>query len=75
MTLVGRKESCDFRVDEEGVAEMHCVFALTDDLVLLRDLETGRTHVNGQAVRRAVLLENDLLRIGESRFWVRYEKG
>ncbi len=73
MTLLGRKDGCDIEVEGEGVADVHCVFALADGLLLLRDLDTDRTWVNGQAVRRAVLLPDDLLSIGNSRFRVRYD--
>ena len=72
MTLVGEKADCDLRLEGEGVAYLHCVIALADDLALLRDLDTGRTRVNGQRVGRAVLLHNDTLTIGSCGFRVQY---
>jgi predicted component of type VI protein secretion system len=73
MTLVGRKADCDFPLQGDEVAELHCVFALVDGMLLLRDLDTDAVCVNNQRVRRAVLLHNDIVRIGSSEFRVRYE--
>ncbi len=75
MTLVGRSEECDFRLEAEGVADLHCVLARNDGLLLLRDLGTDSTRVNGQSIRRAVLLANDQLALANSRFQVCYETG
>ena len=73
MVLVGSKSDCDIRIEGEGVPAMCCVVALTDDLVLLRDLDTDAIRVNGQRLRRAVLLPDDRLSIGSREFLVRYE--
>jgi hypothetical protein len=73
MTLVGRKADCDLPLNAHGVADLHCVLAISDGLVLLRDLDTDRVHVNGQRVRRAVLLHNDVVRFGGWEFRVHYE--
>jgi hypothetical protein len=70
LTLVGSKEGCDFRVQGEEVAPVCCVLALSDGLLLLRDLETDSLRVNGQRVRRAILLPNDRLTIGNREFRV-----
>jgi pSer/pThr/pTyr-binding forkhead associated (FHA) protein len=71
MTLVGRKEECDLRLDHKSVSKMHCVIVKTDGLLLLRDLgSTNGTRVNGQRVRRAALLPNDQLTIAGYKFRV-----
>src|ERR687884_156351 len=71
MTLVGRKEDCDLRLDHKSVSKMHCVIVKTDGLLLLRDLgSTNGTRVNGQRVRRAALLPNDQLSIANYKFRV-----
>jgi predicted component of type VI protein secretion system len=75
LALVGRSEACDWRLEDEGVADVHCVLAQADNLLLLRDLGTGCTRVNGQRVRRAVLLQNDQLTLASSSFRVDYEEG
>src|SRR5947199_1345304 len=69
LTLVGRKEECDLRLDHKSVSKMHCVIVKTDGLLLLRDLgSTNGTRVNGQRVRRAALLPNDQLSIAGYKF-------
>src|SRR5436305_10649043 len=76
MTLVGRKEECDVRLDHKSVSKMHCVIVKTDGLLLLRDLgSTNGTRVNGQRVRRAALLPNDQIAFASLRFRVHLGPG
>ncbi len=71
MTLVGRREDCDLRLDHKSVSKLHCVLVKTDGLLLLRDLgSTNGTRVNDQRVRRAALLPNDKLTIAGHSFRV-----
>src|ERR1700722_11665339 len=71
MTLIGRQEECDVRLDHKSVSKMHCVLVKTDGLLLLRDLgSTNGTRVNGTRVRRAALLPNDQLTIANFKFRV-----
>src|SRR6195256_557545 len=71
MTLIGRQEDCDFRLDHKSVSKMHCVVVKTDGLLLLRDLgSTNGTRVNGTRVRRAALLPNDKLSVANFHFRV-----
>ncbi len=71
MTVVGRKEDCDLRLDHKSISKMHCVIVKTDGLLLLRDLgSTNGTRVNGQRVRRAALLPNDQLTIAGFKYRV-----
>jgi predicted component of type VI protein secretion system len=71
MTLVGRKEDCDLRLDHKSVSKLHCVIVKTDGLLLLRDLgSTNGTRVNGQRVRRAALLPNDQVMVASFKFRV-----
>ena len=73
LTLVGRTETCDVRLEHKSVSKMHCVFVKTDGLLLLRDLgSTNGTRVNGQRVRRAALLPNDLVAIACFKFRVAF---
>jgi len=72
LTLVGRNEDCDVRLDHRGVSKLHCMLVKTDGLVLVRDLgSTNGTRVNGQRVRRAALLPNDHLAIATFRYQVK----
>jgi pSer/pThr/pTyr-binding forkhead associated (FHA) protein len=71
LTLVGRKEDCDLRLDHKSVSKLHCVLVKTDGLLLVRDLgSTNGTRVNGQRVRRAALLPNDQVAIANYKFRV-----
>jgi predicted component of type VI protein secretion system len=69
MTLVGRGEECDLRLQHKSISKIHCVLVKTDGVLLLRDLgSTNGTRVNGTRVRRAVLLPNDKLSIANRHF-------
>src|SRR5208282_1625649 len=71
MTLVGRKEDSDLRLDHKSVSKLHCIIVKTDGLLLLRDLgSTNGTRVNGQRVRRAALLPNDQVAFANIKFRV-----
>ena len=71
LTLVGRKEDCDLRLDHKSVSKLHCVLVKTDGLLLVRDLgSTNGTRVNGQRIRRAALLPNDQVTIAGFKFRV-----
>ena len=71
MTLVGRKEDCDVRLDHKSVSKLHCVIVKADGAVMIRDLgSTNGTRVNGTRVRRAVLLPNDKLSIANFHYKV-----
>jgi pSer/pThr/pTyr-binding forkhead associated (FHA) protein len=71
LTVVGRREECDLRLDHKSVSKLHCVIVRTDGLLLLRDLgSTNGTRVNGQRVRRAALLPNDQVSIANRKFRV-----
>ena len=73
MTLFGRDEDCDVRLDHKSVSKLHCVVVKTDGLLLLRDLgSTNGTRVNGQRVRRAALLPNDTLSVANLKFVVKF---
>src|SRR5437870_1168532 len=73
LTLVGRKEECDLRLDHKSVSKLHCVIVKTDGLLLLRDLgSTNGTRVNGQRIRRAALLPNDKLTIANFSFKIAF---
>src|SRR5262249_33239621 len=56
LTVIGRKDDCDLRLDHKSISKQHCVIVKTDGLLLLRDLgSTNGTRVNGQRIRRAAL--------------------
>jgi pSer/pThr/pTyr-binding forkhead associated (FHA) protein len=76
LSIVGRKEDCDVRVDHKSVSKQHCVLVKSDGLVFVRDLgSTNGTRVNGQRVRRAALLPNDQVSFASIRFKVHLGPG
>jgi pSer/pThr/pTyr-binding forkhead associated (FHA) protein len=73
MTLFGRDEECDVHLDHKSVSKLHCVIVKTDGVLLLRDLgSTNGTRVNGQRVRRAALLPNDILSVAHLKYTVKF---
>src|SRR5437588_12906934 len=71
LTLVGRREDCDLRLEHKSVSKLHCVIVKSDGMLMLRDLgSTNGTRVNGQRVRRAMLLPDDQLQIASYKFRV-----
>jgi pSer/pThr/pTyr-binding forkhead associated (FHA) protein len=76
ITLVGRREECDLRLDHKSISKMHCILVKTDGLLLVRDLgSTNGTRVNGQRVRRAALLPNDQISIASCKYRVQLGPG
>lgn len=73
LTLFGRDEDCDVRLDHKSVSKIHCVVVKTDAGLLLRDLgSTNGTRVNGQRVRRAALSPNDTLAVANLKYVVKF---
>ena len=73
LTLFGRDEDCDVRLDHKSDSKLHCVIVKTDGVLLLRDLgSTNGTRVNGQRVRRAALSPNDTLAVANLKFVIKF---
>jgi hypothetical protein len=71
LTLVGRREDCDLRLEHKSVSKTHCVIVKSDGMLMVRDLgSTNGTRVNGQRVRRAMLLPDDEVHIATCKFKV-----
>src|SRR5947209_6107387 len=72
LTMIGRAEGCDVRLNVEGVSPLHCVLVHTPAGLLVRDLtsESG-TLLNGDPVGLSVLRDADLLAVGPFRFRLR----
>src|SRR5437763_8731440 len=73
LTLFGRDEDCDTRLDHKSISKLHCIVVKTDGLLLVRDLgSTNGTRVNGQRIRRAARLPNDQISIANLAFQVKF---
>jgi pSer/pThr/pTyr-binding forkhead associated (FHA) protein len=65
ISVVGRREFCDIRIDHATISKRHCILVKTAGLLILRDLATTNgTKVKGQRVRWAALLPGDKVTIG-----------
>lgn len=72
LTLVGRDDGCDVRIDHKSVSKLHCVLVVSDGVLLVRDLgSTNGTRVNGQRVRRATVLPDDQLAVAAFKYQFR----
>lgn len=69
LTLVGRSEETDLKLDHKSVSKLHCVLVRTPEGLMVRDLgSTNGTRINGQRVRRGALLNEDLLNLAHFTF-------
>ena len=76
LTVGGRQEDCDLRLDHKSISKFHCVIVRMENTLLLRDLgSTNGTMVNGKRIRRATLKNNDRLNIANLPFKVQISIG
>lgn len=69
MTLVGRSQEADLKLDHKSVSKLHCVLVRLGDGLLVRDLgSTNGTRINGQRVRRGALVTDDVLNLAHYTF-------
>ncbi|MFC1690288.1 FHA domain-containing protein [Pseudomonadota bacterium] len=71
VSLIGRADDCNLRIDQEGVAPRHAEIRENDDgsLVLTNIDATAETLLNGEAIQQASLASGDEIRIANCR-WV-----
>ncbi|KAJ1869063.1 antigen identified by monoclonal antibody Ki-67 [Coemansia sp. RSA 990] len=73
--VIGRKETCDIRMQKPQVSKMHCVIRAVGKDVVLRNYGENGTSINNQAVplgKQHILKHNDVITIvGRS---LRYER-
>ena len=71
LTLVGRSEEADLKLDHKSVSKLHCVLVRSSEGLLVRDLgSTNGTRINGQRVRRGALIHDDVLNLAHYSFRV-----
>jgi pSer/pThr/pTyr-binding forkhead associated (FHA) protein len=72
MTL-GRRESCDIRLNFPNISSIHCEFTFQDGYWFIKDLNsTNGVKVNGSRIFRKVLLPGDELTIGKKKYVIHY---
>jgi len=73
---IGRAEGNEIRLDDDAVADRHCVMEVSDGRRMIRDLDsrTG-TLVNGIPVRERELAKGDEITIGNSTFLLSVDAG
>ena len=70
---IGREEGNVLRLNDERVSRYHAKIQHDEGDTILTDLDsTNGTRVNGQRVRRAALLPNDLLAIAAFRYQLKF---
>jgi hypothetical protein len=68
LTLIGRAEGCDIRLNVDGVEPLHCALVNTPQGLVLRDLGGEGTLVNGAPPDAAPLQDGATLAVGPFRF-------
>lgn len=72
LRIGGFRRGRDILIDDEKISRKHAMFFLDDDGPSVVDLlSTNGTHVNGQRVSDADLVDGDIVNVGRTRFIVR----
>jgi len=65
MTVIGRREDCDFRIPLGDVSRKHCRLIKDDGTLRIEDLGSSNgTFINGERVQQAELHAGDTLQVG-----------
>lgn len=71
--LVGRRSSCDIKLDFQNVSSHHCEFELKEGYWYIRDLGSSNgIKVNGERCESHVLTPGDEVQIAKHRFRIEY---
>jgi pSer/pThr/pTyr-binding forkhead associated (FHA) protein len=74
LTVVGRREDCDFRIPLGEISRKHCRLIRDGDTLRIEDLGSSNgTYHNGNRVQEAVLQPGDTLQIGPVVFVVQID--
>jgi len=67
LTSLGRNPTNDFRIPDATVSSFHCELIVTDESVLVRDLNsTNGTFIDGEPVTEALLEPGQVLKLGNA---------
>lgn len=70
---VGRRESCDIRLNYPNVSSEHCEFTFDSGYWIVRDLgSTNGIKVNGNRILKKVLHPGDEIRIAKHKYIIEY---
>jgi len=73
-TIIGRKETCDYRIPLNEVSREHCQFELSDKGVAVRDLNSSNgTYVNNKRIAEVKLKPGDHVVVGPVVFTVQID--
>jgi pSer/pThr/pTyr-binding forkhead associated (FHA) protein len=74
VTVVGRREDCDFRIPLGEISRKHCRLIKDQDALRLEDLGSSNgTFHNGERVQEAVLQPGDTMQVGSVVFVVQID--
>jgi len=72
---IGRGASAGVRLGDREISRIHCQIEELDGHLAIRDLgSTNGTFVNWLRVTEAALISGDRVPLGQTRFWVLYER-
>ncbi|MBN1344596.1 MAG: FHA domain-containing protein [Phycisphaerae bacterium] len=73
-TVVGRADTCGYRIPVQQVSREHCVFEVTEDGIALRDLNSSNgTYVNNKRIAETDLKAGDQIAVGPVLFIVQID--
>lgn len=73
--MIGRGAAAGIRLGDPEISRNHCQIEELNGLLLIRDLgSTNGTFVNGHPVTKTTLFPGDQVSLGQTRFWVLYER-
>lgn len=63
---IGRQPGCNLYIDDSGVSKLHAVIvSVANDQIIEDQGSTNGTLVNGEAITKHILQNNDVIRIGK----------
>ena len=73
-TVIGRKTDADLRIPLNEISRSHCELSVTDDEVVLRDLDSRNgTFLNDEEISEAPINAGDRIRLGPVVFVVQID--
>src|SRR5256885_1364675 len=65
VTVIGRREDCDFRIPLGDISRKHCRIIKEENVLKIEDLGSSNgTYINGKRIHEAELSPGDTIQIG-----------